>query len=287
MKIRAPYPDEIGRAKSLLNGHPVPPEAGFLVAVKEQPVERLIATIPWWKCSLPDSEDQVLRYFLNSGTLEIETLKNIQTQLDELAHEHGVHQILTDFALPAEHPLYRQLLEMGYEIARTEHSFAARGDSFKSHTLQNYEAIKSQVPPEWKTTSIRGHDPQKLYALVAAHGLMSPQQFQNYWNTASRERFEEDYSFVLTAKDELLGLILVSQRGKAKLHIHLEIANPKNSQASLILACLRHASCSECADGFPATFTWQTHSEELNQTDDTTPPESAKLSSCHYLERTI
>lgn len=43
MLIKPAYPDEIGRAQSLLNGHPVPQEASFLVAVKEQPVERIIA----------------------------------------------------------------------------------------------------------------------------------------------------------------------------------------------------------------------------------------------------
>ncbi len=43
MLIRPAYPDEISRAQSLLNGHPVPQEASFLVAVEEQPVERIIA----------------------------------------------------------------------------------------------------------------------------------------------------------------------------------------------------------------------------------------------------
>lgn len=42
MLIRPAYPDEIGRAHSFLNGHPVPQKASFLVGVEEQPVERII-----------------------------------------------------------------------------------------------------------------------------------------------------------------------------------------------------------------------------------------------------
>ncbi|MDG1670260.1 MAG: hypothetical protein P8H96_05300 [Akkermansiaceae bacterium] len=43
MLIRPASLDEIGRAQSLLNGHPVLQEARSLGGVEEQPVERIIA----------------------------------------------------------------------------------------------------------------------------------------------------------------------------------------------------------------------------------------------------
>ncbi len=43
MLIRPASPDEIGRAHSFLNGHPLPQEASPPVAVEEQPAERIIA----------------------------------------------------------------------------------------------------------------------------------------------------------------------------------------------------------------------------------------------------
>ena len=253
MKIRPVYPDELTRAKSLLNGHPVPPGAGFLVGVKEQPVERLVAAIPWWKVPLPDSKEKALRYYLQSGGgMELETLQAIQDKLADLAREHGLGKILTDFSLPSEHPLYTQLIEMGYEVSQTDRYFTFPGESGKSRSIRIYERVKSKIPLEWKAESIRGHDPEKLYALVAAHQLMSPQQFQNYWNTANRERFEEDYSFVLTEGEELLGLFLLTQRGQDELHIHVEAAHPDHlAQSALISACLRTPPFRNARKAFP------------------------------------
>ena len=268
--IRPAYPDELARAKSLLNGHAVPPEATFLVIVKEHPVERIIASIPWWQIPQRGSDDIALRFHLPPSHLTPETLTEILTQLDNIAHEKNIAQVFTDFSLTKDHPLYQQLTTLGYEVAQTDRYFKTPGESFKSRFCRIYQRIQHRLPAHWKVESIRGHDPQKLFALIHAHHLMSPQQFQNYWTSSQGERFEEKYSFVILDGEEMIGLFLLTSRGATELHIHAECVHPDYlAQSSLIATTLRHATCSNCPEGFPETFTFRVDSEKHRQTGNT------------------
>lgn len=266
MTIRPAYPDELGRAKALLDGQPVPPQAAFLVAVKEQPVERILAAIPWWPEPTQDAAPQ-LRFHLHRSGLEAEILEAVLQQLDTLALEQNASALLTDFSLPEAHPLYHALCARGYEVCLTDRYFTAPGEIGKSRSLRIHQRLGPRIPPSWRIETLRGQDPQKLFALVAAHGLMPPQQFQNYWNGASRERFEADYSCVVLEEDEIIGLFLVTQRGDDELHIHVEAASPaRAAQSALISASLRNASFSRCPAGFPKVFTCRADSEKHRQT---------------------
>jgi hypothetical protein len=96
---------------------------------------------------------------------------------------------------------------------------------------------------------------------------MSPQQFQHYWNGASRERFEDDYSWVVIAEGEIIGLFLITRRGEGELHVHVEAACAAfSNQSALISACLRNASFSRCAEGFPRIFSCRADAEKHGQT---------------------
>lgn len=269
MTIRPAYPDELGRAKALLDGHPVPPQAAFLVAVRELPVERLLAAIPWWPEPTQHAEPQ-LRFHLSCTELTADFLGEIPQNLDALALQQNAAALLTDFSLPAAHPLYHALSACGYEICLTDRYFTVPGEIVKSRSLRIHQRLGPRIPPSWRIELLRGQDPQKLFALVAAHGLMPPQQFQNYWNGASRERFEADYSCVVLDGNEIIGVFLVTQRGDDELHIHVEAASPaRAAQSSLISASLRNASFSRCPANFPKVFTWRADSEKHRQTGNT------------------
>jgi hypothetical protein len=269
MTIRPAYPDELGRAQALLDGHPVPKQAAFLVAVREQPVERILAVIPWWPQAGEDEAPQ-LRFHLSRSGLEAEILEEILQQLDALALEQNASALLTDFSLAEAHPLYLALSARGYEVCQTDRYFTVPGEIVKSRSLRIYQRLGPRIPPPWRIETLRGQDPEKLFALVAAHRLMSPQQFQNYWNGASRERFEADYSCVVLEEDEIIGLFLITQRGDDELHIHVEAASPaRAAQSALISASLRNASFSRCPAGFPKVFTCRADSEKHRQTGNT------------------
>lgn len=269
MTIRPAYPDELGRAKALLDGHPVPPQAAFLVAVRELPVERILAAIPWWREPTQDAAPQ-LRFHLSSSELTAEFLEEILQQLDALALQQDASALLTDFSLTAAHPLYLALCARGYEICLTDRYFTVPGEIVKSRSLRIHQRLGPRIPPSWRIETLRGQDPQKLFALVSAHNLMPPQQFQNYWNGASRERFESDYSCVVLEDDEIIGLFLVTQRGADELHIHVEAASPaRAAQSALISANLRNASFSRCPAGFPKVFSFRADSEKHRQTGNT------------------
>jgi hypothetical protein len=270
MILRPAYPDELGRAQSLLDGHPVPAHAAFLVAVKEQPVERLLAAIPWWRVPGTDGQPASLRFFLaGSGTAWSENLEAILGQLEALARQHEAAALFTDFSLPEAHPLLLALTAHGFGICLTDRHFSGPGAA-KTRELRIYERLRHRIPPQWRIAGIRGQDPQQLFAFAATHGLISPQQFQTYWNGANRERFEDDYSCVLLAGEEIIGLFLVTRRGEDELHIHVEAASPAHAaQSALISACLRQASFSRCPEGFPRIFTCRADSEKHRQTGNT------------------
>ena len=271
MLLRPAYPDELARAKTLLNGHPVPESAGFLVGVKELPIERLVAAIPWWKVPLKYPEDQALRFFLhNVGQMGEHTLCEVLTELESLARENDLNTLLTDFSLPEAHPLYTQLISKGYQIAQTDRYFTVPAETVIQRSLRIHARLKPRLPESWQLKSIKGQAPGEIFKLIVPHGLISPQAFLTYWNTANREHFEERYSRLLFEKDELIGAFLLSQRGSEELHIHVEAAHPEHlSRSRLISAALRHASFSQCIDGFPKVFTWRADSVKHRQTGNT------------------
>lgn len=253
-------------------------------------MERLVAAVPWWPVPIPDSDGRALRYYLQGGgVMGEDTLLEVQGQLEELAGENELGEIRTDFSLPEEHPLSQQLIGMGYEVAQTDRYFTVPGETVKSRSLRIHERVKGKIPPHWQVESIRGHDPGKLYELVSAHALMSPQQFQHYWNTANRERFEEDYSFVVTDGEDLLGIFLITQRGPDELHIHVEAVHPDHlAQSALISCCLRNASFAQCAEGFPTLFSWRADSSKHRQTGNTALRQGGtELASRHFLRKKV
>ena len=270
--LRPAYPDELGRAQSLLNGHPVPAHATWLLYLKETPVERIIAAIPSWKTPGKTQDDpETLRFYPSSlDRIDPDTLLSILSALEETAYEQDLASLTLDFALPGEHPLFKELLSQGYQVSQTDRHFTVPGDIVKSRSLRIYRRIKAKIPSDWEIKSIFGQDPGKLYAFVSAHGLMSPQAFKNYWNTANREHFEAAYSYVILDADEIIGIFLVTQRGPKELHIHVEAANPESViPTSLISTTLRNASFSHCPEGFPEIFTWRADSEKHRQTGNT------------------
>ncbi|WP_411826138.1 hypothetical protein [Luteolibacter sp. AS25] len=266
MLIRPAYPDEIARAKSLLADHPVPPHSTFLLGVKETPVERIVAAIPWWET--PTSTPKALRFHLSSSSgLDDTQLLTIFRQLDQIAKERDATEIYLDIPLATAHPLYHLLLREGFEIAQTDRIFTSPGEIVKSRNLRIFNRAQPKRPKDWEFQSIRGQDPAKIFEIISAHGLMSPHQFQSYWNTGNKERFEEKYSSVLTCRGEILGLLLMTLRGETELHTHVEAVNPKFAHLSpLISVSIRNAAFQGCPEGFPAIFSFRADSHRHKQT---------------------
>jgi len=250
MPIRPAYPDELGRARSLLNGAPVPSDAAFLVAVKEHPVERIIAAIPWWNDDKTDLRFHI--HFSSSIGLQGAELDELLTSLESLAHEEKASSITADFPLVEEHPFFQKLTSHGYEISRTETIITAPGDEVKSFFLSQ----ENLLPANWSIESIRGRSPETLYPLISSEGSLTPIAFKALWDGANRERYEEDFSHLILAGKEVIGLLLVTRRG-ASLNIQVESISPDHlNQAALISNALHHAAFQNCPDDFPEGVFW-------------------------------
>ena len=264
MKIRPAYPDELARAKTLLSGHPVPPEARFLVGVKAEPVERLVASIPWWKIPLPKSDAHALRFhFQCKGTPDEESLREILEELEALANENQLTTLLTDFSLPEAHPLYLLLTSVEYEISQTDRYFSMPGEAVNQRCLRVYQRVRSRMPDSWKVESIREHRAEDVFPLVAESRLMSPQQFQAYWDFANRERFEEKYSCVVAKDGKIMSAFLVTQPRADELHIHVDVVRPEFFEFSgLLTVAMRHFGVSNAPEGFPRIYTSRADSKK-------------------------
>lgn len=261
MIFRPAYPDELGRARKLLEGHPVPADAHFLVGVKESPVERLVAAAASWPEPGPEGGRLgKLRFALGltPSLSAVAALDGIFPLLLAKAQEQSLSILRYDAPLPEAHPYFSALADRGFTIARTDRSFSVPGEIFKHRSLRFQQRFQDKIPASWTVSSLRGQNPDELFRLVGPYGLISPQAFQNYWSTGQHEHFEDAWSKVLLDGGKIIGVFLVSQRGKEELHIHVEACAPEyQARSGLIAATLRHACSSLCAEGFPKVFTWR------------------------------
>lgn len=287
MILRPAFPDELGRAKALLEGHPVPDAATFLLVVKQQPVERILAAIPWWTVPGSDRGPAQLRFSLaGAGSVVSEHLELILGQLEALAREQQAGALFTDFSLAAGHPRYQELTARGFGIAQTDRYFSIPGDLFNQRCQRLYQRAAGKIPATWKIESIRGHAPEEIFALVGARGLMSPQQFRSYWNTANREHFEEKFSSVVVEDGQIIGVFLVSRRDESELHVHVDVVSPERKAVSgLITLAMRHFMSSACGEDFPQTYTSRADAEKHRQTGNTAIRNGGtELAPSHFLK---
>ena len=292
MIIRPAYPDEISRAGLFLEGHPVPSGANYILGVKEHPVERIAGTAPWWEANCGEGTAQVksLRFVLAfPESPEPAVLREILAALETAGRETGATHLHADFSLPATHPLFHILTAEGFSIDRTDRCFQVPGGDVKDRTFRIFARLEPRIPADWKTTSIRGHDPEAIFKIVGSHGLMPRQQFSKYWDGASKERFEEAHSRVLMRGDEMLGVILVTRRAESKLHVQVEAVNPEHTAlSSVISTALRNDSFRNCPEGFPDFFTFRADSSKHLQTGNSALRHGGTESeSRHFLKRKI
>lgn len=289
MTLRPAFPDELGRAKGLLEHHPVPAAAAFLLLVKPQPVERILAAIPWWLEPGPDRDPAQLRFFLaGAGSVVSEHLELILGHLEALAREQQAGALFTDFSLPASHPRFQQLSACGFAIAQTDRYFSMPGEVVNRRCQRLYQRAAGKIPATWKVESIRGHAPEEIFALVGGRGLMSLQQFRSYWNTANREHFEEKFSSVVVEDGQIIGAFLVTRRGESELHVHVDVVSPERKAVSgLITLAMRHFMSSACGEGFPETYTSRADAERHLEGGNTPLRHGGtELTPSHFLKKT-
>ena len=265
MPIRPAYPDELGRAQSLLNGRHVPSNASYLVWVREQPIERIIAAIPSWTAKEKDENTKTLRFFLAGlDKIDSEMLSQILDRLEKLAADQSLSSLTFDATLTSGSPLADILTKRGYSISQTDHISSMPTAELKKHSLDTYKSIQSGIPGSWRLESIQGHDPKEIFNFIAPQSQITPQQFKGYWDTSNREHFKADFSNILFDDDEILGLILTSKCGSENLRIHVEAFSPNYiSQKDLISASLRNAIFSK-SEKMPVMISFYNTSETTN-----------------------
>lgn len=268
--IRFSYPDELPRIQSILAGSPVPGNAQFIVSVKEQPVERILAAVAWWlEAGDADAPPGAIFSLHAAGAVDLgdEDLQALLAAVEDAARKEGAHRLLARFSVPEKHPLFQKLTSLGYASVKFDRHFIVPGEIVKSRSIRIYRRVAPRIPEGWKVESIKGHCAEAVFALVAQHGLMPQHEFMNYWDASNRERFEDEYSCVAFEGDTMIGAFLLTRRGEAELHIHVEaVATEKMAVSHLVAAALRNFSFSHCVEGFPKVFSWRADSDRHQQT---------------------
>ena len=111
--IRPAYPDELGHAQSHHQGIPMPPDTRYLLAIKQHPIERIIATIPWSKTSVTNQQNNQSPE-LHQATQDTEnTTLSIHAERIALSHIQHAEQLAN--------LLYRAVFELCPEAPQTIH----------------------------------------------------------------------------------------------------------------------------------------------------------------------
>lgn len=276
--LRTAYPDELPRIKSIMQGAQTPPHAEYLVFIKEHPVERIIAVFPWWiNAPAENSESSVgakqsaefSMHLAGATQLSKEKLaqaissieKKASDQADELRYQGSMLEAC---------PMFSQLTAQGFSIMQTDKHFLIPGESMKQRSIRFYQKFNHKIPQDWKIESIRGHKPEEIWSVIAEHGLMAPHAFKHYWDGASREHFEEDYSSVIIAESKIIVTFLITKRSDTELHVHIDaVTKSHSSQSNLATMMMRNFFAERCPAGFPEHFSSRADETKHKQTQNT------------------
>ena len=268
--FRPAFPDELPRLLALLSHRPLPSSAEFLVAVREVPVERILAVIPHWHQKCESTRELHFSIQHAGATLLSEAdLRTAIKHLEQIAHSRACSAVRTSFSVPEDDPAFEILSSIGFEICQTDRHFEMPTDIFKARTQRIFHRVKGRMPLSWRIESIRGQDPEAIFEIVSANRLMSRESFYAHWSKTQLNRFDENFSAALFEDRQILAIVLNSRR-EHELHVHVDATHPGNLEVSaLTTTALRYWVTERFTDEFPKTISLRADSRSHIQTANT------------------
>jgi hypothetical protein len=209
LAVREPAPGELERVLYLFRNVPFRPQARFLVAVRQHPVERFIAAAAWW----PEGTIGRFKLTCQPGVARDKVAGALIQGLADCAREAGLGAIQYAGLLAEDNEWFGILRNDGFQSSHSERSFEVPiGDAW-ARVLRLYQKHLSQIPPGWRAQPIRTLPPETALELVAPHRLMPPAELLNYWRAESAFGFELDVSCILFDGGRPLGALLCRQIG--------------------------------------------------------------------------
>ncbi len=240
MIIRTAREKEEFRARFLFSSAPKKPPAtaSFLVAIKREPIERIVAALAWWE------EGGTLKFQIAHppGIPALEAAGALvpwMEGLPELADREISHGRL----LEEEDELSLWLVGRGYEAGHTERVFEAPSVATYDRTAALLARYAQDFPRTWRSDPIRDHSPDKIWPLLAPYQLIDLESLRRDWAAPGDHGFDPDLSNILFDGDVPLGVLLV-RANQVCMAVEIRAVTPVRARLRSLanIALLGHVS---------------------------------------------
>jgi hypothetical protein len=244
--VRAPSPTEAPRAIYLF-GHLRPPAGSRLfVALRAQPIQRLIGAGAGW---LHESI-ALFRVVCQPGVPRTVVSGPLIGQLEEWGRSNNADLLQCADLLPDEDEWSVILMRHGFHCVRSERFFQVPYHLAHNRVTTSAKRHQKDIPGTWRTESIRHHPPERVLNLVVQYRLLPPAELLDHWRTDLPFGFDLDMSSILLDGKEPIGTLLVRRIPNAfVVDVRVVICqNPRlRALGNLCLFC--HISRRIAADG--------------------------------------
>jgi hypothetical protein len=283
--IREPALAEVERVLYLFRNVALSPEARFLGAMRRVPVQRFVAAVAWWP------EGAIGRFQLTCppGIGRAAAAGWLLEPLAERGKLAGMESIQWAERLAEDSEWHGILRNHGFTCLHSERSFEVSYRDAWTRVMGLYVKHRAQIPAGWRTEAIRGHPPEAVLDLIAAHRLLRPAEVRNYWRANTPFGFDLDLSCILFDGERPFGAFLARRIGEG-LCIDVQVVREANPRLRSLgdLLMLYHDAQRVAGDG-PIRWIWFRSGEiEHRQTANLAlRMRGQELPRCHLMGKTV
>jgi hypothetical protein len=210
-------------------------------------VPRFVGAVAWW---LEGGLGQ-FRLACQPGLAQSDTAALLIQRVLNLARDAGWQFIQYADLLPDAHPWVPILQAQDFERFRSERSFEVAYDLAWTRVMKLYERHRARVPENWRTASIREHQPEAILDLISPFRLLPAEEVRHYWRNTTPGGFDLDMSCILFADERPFGAFL-ARRLSDILYVDVQVVVEENPRLrSLADVCQLHHGASLVAPGGP------------------------------------
>jgi len=204
--VRVAQEGESVRARQLFMASPEQPplNASFLVALKPHPVERIVATLAWWR------EEMTVKFLVaRKPAVSAEQAAAVLVPALEALPGLGEQDVEFGRLLAENEEVAPWLARHGYQTSRTERVFEAPCATVYQRLQLMLARQGREIPATWSTESIRHHLPETVWSLIAPFRLIKLESLRSFWAMPGERGYHPEFSNILFDAGTPLGVLLV------------------------------------------------------------------------------
>lgn len=197
-----------------------PADAQVLIALKQRPVQRIVATLAWWH------EAGAVKFLVGHqpGVDAIEAAAALVPALESVPELAGTDIAYGRLFAPDE-DIAPWLIQRGYRATGTERVFEAPSTTVYDRVQSFLARHGNDLPESWRTESIRHHVPETVWPIIEPYRLIRFDALQRFWKTTGPLGYDPDYSNILFDGETPLGTLLL-RNNSVCLAVDIRVVNP-------------------------------------------------------------